>query len=88
MMMLLRTIATAYSPCLLQEMMTITLGFPNSMQGKTIGLTGPYDGDQSNDFTYLNGSTQISANSTESEIFEWASSCEYCTILNPWSVYY
>mgnify|MGYP001794767720 FL=1 len=56
--------------------MSITPGFPNSLKGQTVGLTGIYDDDMSNDFTYLNGTTSISSNSTESEIFDWASTCE------------
>ena len=58
-------------------MMSITPSFPNSLKGQTVGLTGIFDGDTSNDFTYLNGTTSISSNSTESEIFDWASTCMY-----------
>ena len=60
-----------------QGMMSITPSFPNSLKGQTVGLTGIFDGDTSNDFTYLNGTTSISSNSTESEIFDWASTCTY-----------
>ena len=58
-------------------MMSITQSFPNRLKGQTVGLTGIFDGDTSNDFSYLNGTTSISSNSTESEIFDWASTCTY-----------
>ena len=57
-------------------MLTITLGLPSSAKGSTIGLTGTYDDDQENDLAYLNGTGHISMNSTESEIFDWASACK------------
>ena len=63
---------------ILQNMLTITLGLPSSAKRATVGLTGTFDDDQENDLTYLNGTGHISANSTESEIFEWASTCELC----------
>jgi len=50
---------------------------PSKVMGSTIGLTGVFDGDQENDFTYLNGTGHISINSTEMEIFDWASTCKY-----------
>lgn len=64
------------SICYLQKMLTITLGLPPSMKGNTIGLTGVYDDDQDNDFTWPNATGYISVNSTESEVFEWASLCK------------
>ena len=57
-------------------MLTITLGLPSSAKGATVGLTGTYDDNQENDLTYLNGTGYISVNSSESEIFEWASTCK------------
>ncbi|XP_067928014.1 mucin-like protein [Watersipora subatra] len=56
------------------RMITITLGLPSSAKGKTIGLTGLFDGDQSNDLTFPNGSAQIAVDFSESEVFDWASS--------------
>lgn len=65
-------------------MLTITLSLPPSAQGKTIGLTGLFDGDKSNDLYKLDGSGYIPANSTESEIFDWAQECkwvhQYCFV--------
>jgi len=58
-------------------MLTLTLSLPASFKGSTVGLTGVFDGDQENDFTYLNGTGHISINSTEMEIFDWASTCKY-----------
>ena len=66
---------TVYSS-ILQRMLTITLGMPASMKGNTIGLTGVYDDDITNDLTYLNGTGYIPINSSESEIFDWAQTCE------------
>ena len=51
-------------------MLTITLSLPPSAQGKTIGLTGLFDGDKTNDLYKLDGSGYIPASST-------------VTILNP-----
>ena len=62
-------------------MISISLGLTNSMKGKTTGLTGLYDGDQSNDFTYRNGTGQIPITSAESLIFSWASDCEFSLFL-------
>ena len=67
---------TIYSS-ILQRMLTITLGMPASMKGNTIGLTGVYDDDQDNDFTWPNATGYISVNSSESEIFDWASLCKF-----------
>ena len=65
-------------------MLTITLSLPPSAQGKTIGLTGLFDGDKTNDLYKLDDSGYIPANSTESEIFDWAKECklvhQYCFI--------
>ena len=58
-------------------MLTITLGLPSSAKGTTVGLTGAFDDDMENDLTYLNGTGHISMNSTESEIFDWASTCKF-----------
>ena len=58
-------------------MLTVTLGLPSSVKGATVGLTGTFDDNQENDLTYLNGTGYISVNSTESEIFEWASTCKF-----------
>ena len=58
-------------------MLTRTLGLPTEAMGNTVGLTGVYDDDTENDLTYLNGTAHISTNSSESEIFEWAETCEY-----------
>ncbi|KAF6022442.1 hypothetical protein EB796_019247 [Bugula neritina] len=55
------------------KMLTITIGMPDKFKGSTVGLTGVFDGDQENDLTYLNGTGHISINSTEMEIFDWAS---------------
>jgi len=41
-------------------MLTLTLSLPASFKGSTVGLTGVFDGDQENDFTYLNGTGHIS----------------------------
>jgi len=60
-------------------MLTITIGMPDKFKGSTVGLTGVFDGDQENDLTYLNGTGHISINSTEMEIFDWASTCKYCS---------
>ena len=60
-----------------QRMLTLTLGLPTDAMGNTVGLTGVYDDDTENDLTYLNGTAHISTNSSESEIFEWAETCEY-----------
>ena len=57
-------------------MLSLTLGLPSSAKGTTVGLTGTFDDDMENDLTYLNGTGHISMNSTESEIFEWASTCK------------
>lgn len=57
-------------------MLTLTLGLPISAKGSTVGLTGTYDDDTENDLTYLNGTGHISINSTESELFDWASTCK------------
>lgn len=57
-------------------MLTITLGLPATMKGKTIGLTGVFDDDQTNDLTWSNGTGYISVNSSEAEVFDWASLCE------------
>ena len=60
-----------------QRMLTLTLGLPTDAMGNTVGLTGVYDDDTENDLTYLNGTAHISTNSSESEIFEWAETCEW-----------
>lgn len=57
-------------------MMTITLAMPPQFKGKTIGLTGVFDDDQSNDFTSKDGSSQIAVDSTASQVFAWASECK------------
>ena len=57
-------------------MLTLTLGLPPDAHGKTVGLTGVYDDDITNDLTYLNGTGYIPINSSESEIFDWAQTCE------------
>jgi len=60
-------------------MLTLTPSLSASFKGSTVGLTGVFDGDQENDLTYLNGTGHISINSTEMEIFDWASTCKYCS---------
>ena len=57
-------------------MLSIALGLQPELKGKTIGLMGIYDGDKSNDMTYRDGSAQIPIDSTESEVFAWASTCK------------
>ena len=57
-------------------MLTITPGLPSSAKGAT-GLTGTFDDNKENDLTYLNGTGYISVNSSESDIFEWASTCKF-----------
>ena len=61
-------------------MLTLTLSLPSSVKGTTVGLTGTFDDDQENDLQYLNGTGHIDINSTESEIFEWASTCEFALL--------
>ncbi|XP_067928026.1 uncharacterized protein [Watersipora subatra] len=76
------------------KMLTITLGMPAKFVGKTFGLTGLYDNNKENDLTSFDGSS-ISINSTESEIFDWASefavsegdSIMYYTDNTDWSTY-
>lgn len=58
-------------------MLTITLGLPASLKGNTTGLTGVYDDIKSNDFTWPNGTGYISVNSSESDVFDWASLCKF-----------
>lgn len=66
----------------LQRMLTLSTGLPTEAVGNTVGLTGVYDDDTENDFTYSNGTGHISANSTESEIFEWGQTCEWINKLS------
>jgi len=61
----------------LQKILTITLSLPSKFKGKTLGLTGKYDGDKENDFMKYDESGYIPNNSSESEIFDWAQMCEY-----------
>lgn len=57
-------------------MLTLTLSVPSKFLGKTYGLTGLYDGNKENDLSWKNRTSYIPANSTESTIFEWASTCK------------
>jgi len=58
-------------------MLAITLGLSSSLIGETIGLTGVYDRNASNEFTFLNGTiSELTTNSSDKDIFDWASTCK------------
>ena len=56
----------------LLEMVTV---IPTSLKGRTTGLLGTYDGDQTNDFVTPDG-TVLDGNMTESEIYDWGQLCK------------
>ncbi|XP_078674535.1 uncharacterized protein LOC144912554 [Branchiostoma floridae x Branchiostoma belcheri] len=56
-----------------QGMMSIVFSAPESFKGKTKGLLGVWDGDQTNDFTMYDG-TVLSSDSTERQIFDFGRS--------------
>lgn len=58
-----------------QKMLAINLGLPSKYKGKTLGLTGYYDDDKSNDLKGKDGNV-LSIDSSESDIFTWASQCK------------
>ena len=56
-------------------LLVYTLEVPSSLEGTTSGLLGNYNGDDSDEFVFRN-LTMISNSSTDSEIHQFAQSCE------------
>ena len=57
-------------------LLVYTLEVPPSLEGTTSGLLGNYNGDDSDEFAYRNG-TMISNSSSDSMIHQFGQSCKF-----------